>query len=76
VVLLWCPQEVTAQRSEGRGDTDTAARPAAWEATREDLDAHPDMVWDLTVETVTTKPGQSARLIDQLLHTRAGAASV
>jgi guanylate kinase len=46
-----------------------------WAATREDLDAHPDMVWDLTVETVTTKPDQSARLIDQLLNSRAGAAT-
>lgn len=74
-VLLWCPQAVTAARSEQRGDVDTAARLAAWEATREDLDAHPEMVWDLTVETVTMKPGQSARLIDQLLKARAGAAT-
>ncbi|MFD3931734.1 guanylate kinase [Streptomyces sp. NPDC058614] len=76
VVLLWCPREVTAERSEGRGDTDTAARLAAWDATREDLDAHPDMVWDLMVETVTTRPDQSARLIDQLLVQRAGATTV
>ncbi|HET6354867.1 phosphotransferase-like protein [Streptomyces sp.] len=75
LVLLWCPQGVTAQRSEGRGDTDTAARLAAWEATREDMDAHPDMAWDLTVETVTTKPHEAARLIDQLLAKRAGAAA-
>jgi guanylate kinase len=74
-VLLWCPQAVTVSRSEQRGDVDTAARGAVWAATREDLDAHPDMVWDLTVETVTTKPDQSARLIDQLLNSRAGAAT-
>jgi guanylate kinase len=73
-VLLWCPQPVTATRSVGRGDTDTPARLAAWEATREDMNAHPDMVWDLTVDTVTTKPAQAARLIDQLLVKRAGAA--
>lgn len=73
VVLLWCPREVTAQRSEGRGDADTAARLAAWDATREDLDAHSDMVWDLTVNTADSSPEESARLIDQLVR-RAGAA--
>ncbi|MGK5545705.1 phosphotransferase-like protein [Streptomyces sp. URMC 127] len=75
VVLLWCPQEVTVQRSAGRGDSDTAARLAAWEATRADLDAHPDKVWDLTVDTTTASPEESARLIDQLLARRAGAAA-
>lgn len=75
VVLLWCTRAVTADRSEGRGDADTAARLEAWEATRADLEAHPEMVWDLTVETVTTKPDQSARLIDRLLVQRAGVAT-
>ncbi|MGW2599992.1 phosphotransferase-like protein [Streptomyces klenkii] len=75
VVLLWCPKEVTAQRSEGRRDSDTAARLAAWEATREDLDAHPDMVWDLTVDTTSSSPQEAARLIDQLVVQRAGAAT-
>jgi guanylate kinase len=74
-VLLWCPKGVTAQRSEGRGDSDTAARLAAWNATLEDLDAHPEMVWDLTVDTAATSPEGSARLIDQLLTQRAGAAT-
>ncbi|MFI0515835.1 guanylate kinase [Streptomyces sp. WSLK1-5] len=74
VVLLWCPQEVTAARSEGRGDRDAAARLAAWTATREDLDAHPGMVWDLEVDTAATSPQEAARLIDQLLVQRAGAA--
>nr|WP_011116909.1 guanylate kinase [Streptomyces violaceoruber]AAO50154.1 putative guanylate kinase [Streptomyces violaceoruber] len=75
VVLLWCPREVTEQRSAGRGDIDTAARLAAWDATREDLDAHPDMVWDLTVDTTAAVPRDAARLIDQLLAQRAGAAT-
>ncbi|MBD9730384.1 guanylate kinase [Streptomyces sp. H28] len=75
VVLLWCPREVTEQRSAGRGDSDTAARLAAWDATREDLDAHPGMVWDLTVDTTVSMPGDAARLIDQLLSQRAGAAT-
>lgn len=75
VVLLWCPREVTEQRSEGRGDGDTSARLAAWEATREDLDAHPGMSWDLTVDTATASPQEAARLIDQLLAQRTGAAT-
>ncbi|MEU3602259.1 guanylate kinase [Streptomyces sp. NPDC006798] len=74
-VLLWCPREVTEERSEGRGDTDTAARLAAWGATREDLDAHPGMVWDLTVDTTAASPKEAARLIDRLLAQRAGASS-
>ncbi|MEV4790113.1 guanylate kinase [Streptomyces tuirus] len=75
LVLLWCPREVTAERSVGRGDSDTGARMAAWDATREDLDAHPGMVWDLTVDTTASAPEDAARLIDQLLAQRAGAAT-
>ncbi|MFF3863647.1 guanylate kinase [Streptomyces sp. NPDC002209] len=75
VVLLWCPREVTAQRSAGRGDRDTTARLSAWEATREDLAAHPNMVWDLTVDTTESSPQDAARLIDGLLAQRAGAAT-
>ncbi|OIJ95396.1 phosphotransferase-like protein [Streptomyces colonosanans] len=75
VVLLWCPREATAERSAGRGDSDTTARLAAWDATREDLDAHPETVWDLTVDTATASPQEAARLIDQLLAQRAGAAT-
>ncbi|MFF8798050.1 phosphotransferase-like protein [Streptomyces globisporus] len=74
-VLLWCPREVTGHRSAGRGDSDTAARLAAWDATREDLDAHPAMTWGLTVDTTEAAPQDAARLIDQLLAQRAGAAS-
>ncbi|MGA4953760.1 phosphotransferase-like protein [Streptomyces lydicamycinicus] len=76
VVLLWCPRTVTEQRSAGRGDSDTTARLAAWDATREDLDAHPDLAWDLTVDTTAVSPQEAARLIDQRLMRRAGAASV
>ncbi|MFB7825350.1 phosphotransferase-like protein [Streptomyces hydrogenans] len=74
VVLLWCSREVTEQRSAGRGDSDTTARLAAWDATREDLDAHPGAAWDLTIDT-TVAPHEAARLIDQLLAQRAGAAT-
>ncbi|MDX2993539.1 phosphotransferase-like protein [Streptomyces scabiei] len=75
LVLLWCPREVTGQRSAGRGDADTLARLAAWDATREDLDAHPGLPWDLTVDTTAAAPQDAARLIDQLLMRRAGAAT-
>ncbi|WP_328541095.1 phosphotransferase-like protein [Streptomyces sp. NBC_00344] len=75
LVVLWCSKVVTGKRSEARGDTNSAARLAAWEETREDLDAHPEVLWDLTVETVTTTPDQSALLIHQLLAQRAGAAT-
>ncbi|MFH9697466.1 guanylate kinase [Streptomyces globisporus] len=75
VVLLWCPREVTGQRSAGRSDSDTAARLAAWDATRDDLDAHPGTTWDLTVDTTEASPQDAARLIDQLLTQRAGAAT-
>ncbi|MGW7260677.1 phosphotransferase-like protein [Streptomyces sp. NPDC054834] len=71
VVLLWCPRETTAERSVGRGDSDTVARLAAWDATLEDLDAHPSAVWDLTVDTTAASPQDTARLIDQLLAQRA-----
>ncbi|MGW2689609.1 phosphotransferase-like protein [Streptomyces sp. NPDC001414] len=74
VVLLWCPREETARRSERRGDRDTAARLAAWDATCEDLDMHPGTRWDLTVDTTVTSPEESARLIDRLVVRRAGAA--
>ncbi|MFJ3127969.1 guanylate kinase [Streptomyces sp. NPDC086993] len=73
VVLLWCPRKVTAQRSEGRGDSDTAARLVVWDATREDLDKQPGTSWDLTIDTTAAAPQDAARLIDQLLAQRAGA---
>ncbi|KIF05668.1 guanylate kinase [Streptomyces sp. RSD-27] len=75
VVLLWCPREVTEQRSAGRGDSDTAARLAAWDATRKDLAAHPGIVWDLIVDTTTSAPPDAAQLIDRLLAQQAGAAT-
>jgi guanylate kinase len=71
-VLLWCPREVTAARSKQRGDADTDARLAVWDATKEDLDAHPGVAWDLVVETARTAPADAARLIHQLLAKRAG----
>ncbi|MEU9083378.1 guanylate kinase [Streptomyces sp. NPDC048357] len=74
VVLLWCSREATEERSAGRGDSDTTARLAAWDATLEDLNAHEGVVWDLTVDTTAASPLEAAQLIDQLLARRAGAA--
>lgn len=67
VVLLWCARAETAVRSVGRGDADTEARLAAWDATRSDLDAHPGQVWDLTVVTTDITPAEAAGLIDARL---------
>nr|WSZ14122.1 guanylate kinase [Streptomyces canus] len=68
-VLLWCSKETTARRSPQRGDTDTAARLAAWDATQADLAAHPRAQWELRVDTDTTAPRGAAQRIDDLVHT-------
>jgi guanylate kinase len=59
-VLLWCSQEETADRSVGRGDADTEARVKAWQATQDDVDAHPNQVWDLVVQTGASSPSATA----------------
>ena len=41
-VLLWIPREVTEQRSQARGDVDTAKRLAAWDETLTDLETNTD----------------------------------
>lgn len=68
-VLLWCSKETTAQRSPQRGDTDTAARLAAWDATQADLAAHPRAQWELRVDTDTTAPRQAAQRINDIVRT-------
>ncbi|MFC1428583.1 guanylate kinase [Streptacidiphilus sp. N1-12] len=70
-VLLWCSRETTDERSQGRGDRDTEARLQAWDATRQDLDAHPKSTWDLTISTEEHTPDAAALLIAQLLAERA-----
>lgn len=64
-VLLWCTKEETKVRSVGRGDADTEARLTAWQATQDDVDAHPDQVWDLTVTTGAHSPEAAAQRVDQ-----------
>ncbi|MFF6781320.1 guanylate kinase [Streptomyces sp. NPDC012510] len=68
-VLLWCSKETTARRSPQRGDTDTAARLAAWDATRADLAAHPRAQWELRVDTDGMAPREAAQGIDAIVRT-------
>lgn len=67
-VLLWCSKETTARRSPQRGDTDTAARLAAWDATQADLAAHPQAEWELRVDTEATEPRQAAQRINDIVR--------
>ncbi|WP_331279937.1 guanylate kinase [Streptomyces sp. e14] len=68
-VLLWCSKETTALRSPQRGDTDTSARLAAWDATHADLAAHPQAQWELRVDTDTTAAQEAAKRIDAIVRT-------
>ncbi len=69
-VLLWCSRAITEARSQGRGDADTPARLAAWDATEQDLAAHGEFAWDLTLTTQARPPIESAQRIAQLLDQR------
>lgn len=66
-VLLWCPLEVTETRSVGRGDKDVEARLKVWHETREDLLAHADEPWTLTIRTDRLTPAESARAITDVV---------
>ena len=61
--LLWCPRDVTARRVTARGSTDLDARLRVWDATREDLDAHPDQEFDIVARTDHLTPEQTADLV-------------
>lgn len=63
-VLLWCSRASTAERSQQRGDTDTAARLAAWDATQTDLALYPQARWEVRVDTNVTTPRDAAQQID------------
>ncbi|WP_103538264.1 MULTISPECIES: guanylate kinase [unclassified Streptomyces] len=67
-VLMWCSREATAIRSTSRGDRDTEARLAAWDATEKDLATNDHPAWDLRVDTEVSSPGDAAVLIDQLVR--------
>ncbi len=67
-VLLRCPRDLTELRSSKRGDTDTPARLAAWDATERDLAAHPDTAWDLTIHTGDVPAQEAAILIHERIR--------
>ncbi|NEA57969.1 guanylate kinase [Streptomyces sp. SID13666] len=62
-VLLWCPRAVTNERCKGRGDSDLEARLKVWEETREDLLAHTQSTWTLTIATDKQVPAEAAQSI-------------
>jgi guanylate kinase len=70
-VLLWCSRVSTAERSKRRGDTDTAARLAAWDATREDLASYPQAGWEVRVDTDVVTPWEAALQIDAFVRSAA-----
>ncbi|MDX3113973.1 phosphotransferase-like protein [Streptomyces scabiei] len=63
-VLVWCAKETTARRSSQRGDPDTAARLAAWDATQADLADHPLAHWELRLDSDVTAAREAAQRID------------
>jgi guanylate kinase len=67
-VLLWCSRATTGERSRHRGDADTAARLAAWDATKTDLTAHSHAGWHVRVDTDVATPSEAAQQIDTLVR--------
>ncbi|MGI5259314.1 guanylate kinase [Streptomyces angustmyceticus] len=67
-VLLWCSRESTANRSKGRGDSDTEARLSAWDATAQDIETSTDFAWDLRIDTDAISPAAAAQKIDLLIR--------
>ncbi|MEY9944730.1 guanylate kinase [Kitasatospora sp. GAS1066B] len=66
-VLLWCSREQTAARSAGRGDSDTGDRLSTWDATKADIDAHPDQKWNVSLDTNELSPQEAAGYISAAL---------
>ncbi|MEV5571106.1 guanylate kinase [Spirillospora sp. NPDC052269] len=65
-VRLWAPREVTADRSQHRGDTDTTSRLVAWDEAEADWRTNGEAVrFDLTVRTHETDPAEAAKRISQ-----------
>jgi len=69
-VRLDCPREITATRSAARGDADTSARLAAWDATAADLQGHDPAMWDLLLRTDQQEPAEVATKTLQVLASR------
>ncbi|MGW4931875.1 guanylate kinase [Streptomyces sp. NPDC004166] len=64
-VLLWCPEDVTRQRCQGRGDKDVEARLKVWHETRQDLLDHVAEPWSLVIRTDQLSAAQAAQSIDE-----------
>ena len=62
-VLLWCDRRTTDRRSVSRGDNDTATRLAVWDETKQDLEAHPNVGFDLRIRTDRVTVTDAARAI-------------
>lgn len=64
-VLLWCPEDVTRQRCQGRGDKDLDTRLKVWHETRQDLLDHAAEPWSLVIRTDEVSASQAALTIDE-----------
>lgn len=64
-VLLWCPEDVTRQRCQGRGDKDLDARLKVWDETRQDLLDNATEPWSLVIHTDDVSAAQAAQAIDE-----------
>lgn len=62
-VLLWVPRDVCAERSEHRGDDDTASRLRAWDETRDDVGSLDNPVFNLVIHTDRVTAAEAARRI-------------
>ncbi|MFD4141127.1 guanylate kinase [Streptomyces sp. NPDC058572] len=64
-VLLWCPEDVTRQRCQGRGDRDVDTRLKVWHETRQDLLDHAAEPWSLVIRSDQLSAAQAAQAIDE-----------
>lgn len=64
-VLLWCPEDVTRLRCQGRGDKDLDTRLKVWHETRQDLLDHAAEPWSLVIRTDQLSAAQAAQAIDE-----------
>lgn len=61
--LIWCSLAECRRRLAARGDTDAEARIVAWRETADDLAAHRNARFTLTVDTDATGPDAAAVLL-------------
>ncbi|WP_181765327.1 guanylate kinase [Streptomyces albidus (ex Kaewkla and Franco 2022)] len=72
-VLLWCSEDVTRQRCQGRGDKDLDTRLKVWHETRQDLVDHATEPWSLVIRTDQLSAIEAAQAIDKARLTSAPA---